>query len=125
MGKKRRAEAEPEQADNQELQGKKARSRVIHPQELTDRELEDRERELHETLREARWAREKLRTEPPATNRITWQREVTRSNNAVHKAESLYNEARSELDRRRGERATSSSADPALLEASVWHSRRS
>merc|ERR1719512_613535 len=115
MGKKRRAEADPE---TEELQGKKARTRDVRPAELTERELEDRERALHEELRQARWAREKLRTEPPSSNRIQWQREVTRSNNAVHKAESLYNEARNELDRRRGERA-SGSGGSTFLDASV------
>merc|ERR1719188_2408994 len=120
MGKRRRADAGQEQAvDEQETLSKKQKgSRAVHPSTLSDSELEDRERELHEALREARWSREKLRTEPPSTNRIAWQREVTRSNNVVHKAESLYNEARNELDRRRGGRASGSGG--ANLDASDW-----
>mmetsp|Transcript_131625 Transcript_131625/g.421079 ORF Transcript_131625/g.421079 Transcript_131625/m.421079 type:complete len:142 (+) Transcript_131625:102-527(+) len=96
MGKKRRVEAEDEtqeQKGREEHKSKKGKHKETHPSSLTDRDLEDKERELHEALRQARWEREKLRTEPPAQNRIAWQRQVTSSNNVVHKAESLYNEA--------------------------------
>mmetsp|Transcript_17879 Transcript_17879/g.38309 ORF Transcript_17879/g.38309 Transcript_17879/m.38309 type:complete len:246 (-) Transcript_17879:83-820(-) len=99
MGKKRRAEETA--APTEPRQGKKAKSRDIRPVDMTDFELEEREQELSEKLRDARWQREKLRTEPPTANRIAWQREVTRCNNLVHRAESNYNEVKSELSRRR------------------------
>mmetsp|Transcript_131626 Transcript_131626/g.421086 ORF Transcript_131626/g.421086 Transcript_131626/m.421086 type:complete len:132 (+) Transcript_131626:102-497(+) len=125
MGKKRRVEAEDEtqeQKGREEHKSKKGKHKETHPSSLTDRDLEDKERELHEALRQARWEREKLRTEPPAQNRIAWQRQVTSSNNVVHKAESLYNEARNELDRRRGTKAES--VDSKDVDASTWHSLR-
>mmetsp|Transcript_44054 Transcript_44054/g.126191 ORF Transcript_44054/g.126191 Transcript_44054/m.126191 type:complete len:132 (-) Transcript_44054:152-547(-) len=125
MGKKRRVEAEDEtqeQKGREEHKSKKGKHKETHPSSLTDRDLEDKERELHEALRQARWEREKLRTEPPAQNRIAWQRQVTSSNNVVHKAESLYNEARNELDRRRGTKADS--VDSKDVDASTWHSLR-
>mmetsp|Transcript_13995 Transcript_13995/g.16756 ORF Transcript_13995/g.16756 Transcript_13995/m.16756 type:complete len:122 (+) Transcript_13995:62-427(+) len=118
MGKKRRrdeeevAEAEgeapraPSAEATLEVTGttgsKKTKQKgVVHVQDLSDSELKEREAELQEELRRARLNQGNLRGDPPATNRILWQRQVTYANNAVHRAEQAYGEVRREIERRR------------------------
>ncbi|CAK9035107.1 unnamed protein product [Durusdinium trenchii] len=74
--------------------------KVVHVQDLRDEELQEREAELAETLRKARLNQGNLRGDPPKTNRILWQRQVTYANNAVHRAEQAYREVRQEIERR-------------------------
>ncbi|CAE6956988.1 unnamed protein product [Symbiodinium natans] len=110
MGKKRRKddeEAEGAGVEGQEQPppdaggGKKAKQKVIHVQDLTDSKLEEREKELAEELRKARLTQGTLRGDPPANNRILWQRQVTYANNAVHRAEQAHQEVRREIEKRR------------------------
>ncbi|CAK8991430.1 Uncharacterized protein SCF082_LOCUS2656 [Durusdinium trenchii] len=114
MGKKRRRDEEDE-AEGGSLGGqeveqpkeadvggaKKNKKGVVHVQDLRDEELQEREAELAETLRKARLNQGNLRGDPPKTNRILWQRQVTYANNAVHRAEQAYREVRQEIERRR------------------------
>ncbi|CAK9010802.1 unnamed protein product [Durusdinium trenchii] len=95
MGKKRRRDEEDE-AEGGSLGG----LGVVHVQDLRDEELQEREAELAETLRKARLNQGNLRGDPPKTNRILWQRQVTYANNAVHRAEQAYREVRQEIERR-------------------------
>mmetsp|Transcript_41116 Transcript_41116/g.96005 ORF Transcript_41116/g.96005 Transcript_41116/m.96005 type:complete len:113 (+) Transcript_41116:36-374(+) len=109
MGKKRRKDDEEEGAagEGQEQPapdaggGKRTKQKVIHVQDLTDTKLEEREKELAEELRKARLNQGNLRGDPPANNRILWQRQVTYANNAVHRAEQAHQEVRREIEKRR------------------------
>ncbi|CAE7296516.1 unnamed protein product [Symbiodinium microadriaticum] len=107
MGKKRRKDDEEAEGEGQEQPapdaggGKKTKQKVIHVQDLTDTKLEEREKELAEELRKARLNQGNLRGDPPANNRILWQRQVTYANNAVHRAEQAHQEVRREIEKRR------------------------
>mmetsp|Transcript_63208 Transcript_63208/g.135767 ORF Transcript_63208/g.135767 Transcript_63208/m.135767 type:complete len:111 (+) Transcript_63208:72-404(+) len=109
MGKKRRADAVAETEEAASTPGpgdeggsKRAKSKATRVSDLREEDLEERERTLATELREARLQQGTLRGNPPTKNRINWQREVTRANNAVYRLEQNYNEVRRELDRRKG-----------------------
>ncbi|CAE8652243.1 unnamed protein product [Polarella glacialis] len=74
--------------------------KAAHVQDLKEDELEERSKAQAEELRKARFAQGQLRGEPPSSNRINWQREVTRMNNAVHRAEQAFNEVKREQEKR-------------------------
>ena len=110
MGKKRRRDEEEGEAEGEAPQPsadligdtKKTKQKgVVHVQDLSDKKLQEREAELQETLRKARLDQGNLRGDPPAMNRILWQRQVTYANNAVYRAEQAYGEVRREIERRR------------------------
>mmetsp|Transcript_24287 Transcript_24287/g.44587 ORF Transcript_24287/g.44587 Transcript_24287/m.44587 type:complete len:185 (+) Transcript_24287:126-680(+) len=98
MGKKRRT-AEDEVAGPADKSTK--RQKGTTPSILPLAELEERESALAEELRAARRSLGTVRGTDPGQNRITWQREVTKHNNAVHKLELTYNEVRRELEKRK------------------------
>ncbi|CAE8585218.1 unnamed protein product [Polarella glacialis] len=87
-------------AARDENPGKKSKKSAAHVQDLKEDELEERSKAQAEELRKARFAQGQLRGEPPSSNRINWQREVTRMNNAVHRAEQAFNEVKREQEKR-------------------------
>ncbi|CAK0879559.1 unnamed protein product [Prorocentrum cordatum] len=100
MGKKRKGAPEQGPEAEQGAGGKRAKGKG-RPADLTDGQLEERERELAEDLRRSRWERERVRgQQPPNSGRIAWQREVTVANNRLHRVESLYNEVLAEMGKR-------------------------
>eukprot|EP00440_Ansanella_granifera_P065879 gb/GFBE01071449.1/.p1 GENE.gb/GFBE01071449.1/~~gb/GFBE01071449.1/.p1 ORF type:complete len:116 (+),score=24.38 gb/GFBE01071449.1/:1-348(+) len=112
MGKKRRRDDEEENpgeaphgagAPRESVSKKSKKGRELHVSELNSEDLEDRERAAAEDLRKARANQAAMRSDPPqkSSNRINWQREVTRANNTVHRAEQSYNEVKREIERRR------------------------
>mmetsp|Transcript_101272 Transcript_101272/g.292870 ORF Transcript_101272/g.292870 Transcript_101272/m.292870 type:complete len:108 (+) Transcript_101272:18-341(+) len=101
MGKKRKQAGAQDQPADDERPGKKAKGKFAEPSSLSSDDLLDRQYKLQCELNEARFARERLRSEPPTQNRILWQREVTRQNCAVHKLESLLADVQREVTKRR------------------------
>mmetsp|Transcript_27878 Transcript_27878/g.78890 ORF Transcript_27878/g.78890 Transcript_27878/m.78890 type:complete len:118 (-) Transcript_27878:89-442(-) len=110
MGKRRRqdaADAQGEAAEGDAPAAKKPgpSSASANPKptklEAEIEALERQERVLSEDFRQKRWERERMRSGPPSTGRLIWQREITRANNAVSRAERAYTDVVRELERKR------------------------
>mmetsp|Transcript_13155 Transcript_13155/g.30741 ORF Transcript_13155/g.30741 Transcript_13155/m.30741 type:complete len:214 (-) Transcript_13155:109-750(-) len=98
MGKKRRTEDEPAAPASAAAKKQKGAGALAG---LSLAELEEKEASLAEEVRVARRSLGAVRGSDPGQNRISWQREVTKHNNAVHKLELTHSEVKREVEKRK------------------------